>query len=213
MKYRKIGVIDSGKGGELVSQRLKELYPDVETVRYVPEEFVSYSNMSLENLFILSKTHVDYLVSQQVDCIIIGCMTLSVNCLNFIKKISPVKVFDLYSNLGYLDKSFTIIATENTIKSGKFSQCVEIPCGHLSGMIENKEAVFKRYKDTKENYIETYNNTIQSIIRSFIKSANVEPTTKLILGCSHYPLEIENIKVVFGNVEFIDPISKLLEKM
>ena len=214
MKYKKIGIIDSGKGGQLVGQRIKDKFPEVEIVQYIPEIFTSYSNMSVENLFILSKTHVDYLVEQKVDLIVIGCMTLSTNCLNFIKKISPVRVLDVYTNLGYLDKSFTVIATENSIRSGKFTQCVEIPCGHLSGAIQNKEDLIKcGMTYSEESPSEAYEILIKKLLRGFIASSKEVITNKIILGCTHYPLELELIKEVMGDVEYIDPINKLVEKL
>lgn len=213
MRYKKLGLIDSGKGGQLVAKRIKEKSPEVETFQYIPPAFVSFSNTSIENLFIQAYTHVEYLKEQEVDLIVVGCMTLSTNCLNFIKMISNVKVLDVYSNLGYLDDSWTVIATNNSINSGKFKGCVEIPCGHLSGAIQNKEALIDSgmtYSDCNAEL--SYKNLIKGLLRGFINCSDESPTKKLILGCTHYPLEIDLIKEVFGqDIEILDPITKLLE--
>lgn len=198
----RIGVIDSGLGGELVGKRVREKLGEVEIFQYKPASFISYSSSSLEQLFIKCKTHIEYLEEKDVELIIVGCMTLSTNCLQFITESSKVPVLDLYTVLGTLDNEWAIIATENTIRSGKFAHCKEIPCGTLSSIIENKNTLpyfsyRKVFKDTLKNYI---------------KNSEVGDITKLILGCSHYPLEKELIlSVLDKDVEILDPIEKLLE--
>ena len=202
----KIGVIDSGKGGELVSKRIKDRCgQEIKTVQYKPETFVSYSNTSLEQLFIKCKTHVDYLHSQNVSIIVVGCMTLSVNCLDFIKSLTDLPVKDVYTPLPRLDKSWTVLATENSIRSGKFSQCVEIPCGTLSGFIESQD--LESLSAFEDLFFEDY---LEKAMRLFLSSAKEPATDKIVLGCTHYPLIQNELKKILKWTSVIDPINYLL---
>ena len=204
----KIGVIDSGKGGQLVSKRIKEKFLGIEIFQYIPKTFISYSTITQEQLFINCKIHLDYLHSKEVDIIVVGCMTLSVNCLEFIKSYTSVPVFDMYTNLPSLNKEWTILATENSIRSGKFRMCVQMPCAGLSGFIEQHDFNWESSSVFEDLFFEQY---LERSLNLYINSMTEPLTNKIIFGCTHYPLIKTELKKILQYNEVLDPIDNLLE--
>jgi len=192
----RIGIIDSGRGGKYIAKRLKDIYK-VDTVQYSPLEFESYAAVSQERLFMVADTHLTFLKEEQVDMIIVGCMTLSVNCLNYIKSKAHTRVYDLYSNLPYLTSNITVLGTENTVKSGRFNYCKAISCGHLSSAIENNIP----------------SETIEKLIEGFVYGEGHTPTNTVLLGCSHYAWIQNEISNVMAPEEILDPVIFLLHNI
>lgn len=195
-----IGIIDSGKGGEYFENRIHALNPYAQTIRYSPRKFETYSNISIEKLCTVSSFHINYinnnLNGRKLECIVVACMTLSSNCLEFIKSQVNVPVYDMLTCLPYITNDTTVFATPNTIKSNRFSYCVEVPCSKLSSDIElNKDSSF-----------------IKLSLKEYINNLNIVCTPKILLGCSHYSIIKNHFQTVFNPIEIIDPIELLLQK-
>lgn len=201
--HYKIAIIDSGAGGAYLEQLIRARFSTkivTQIIRYQPKLFESYSNISLQKLCILCQEHVDYICQDFIpDIIIVACMTLSSNCLEFIKSIVPdnVIVLDMITCLPYLHNNTTIFGTPNTINSGRFSYCVEIPCAKLSTLIEEDHL----------DYI------IKVEILSAVKRLNLTVTSTILLGCSHYSIVKKLFQELFNPVEIIDPLELILEKL
>lgn len=198
----KIGIIDSGKGGAHLESLIKNTFLNkcILTVRYQPTNFESYSNVSMQRLCILCQEHIDFICQDNIpNVIIIACMTLSTNCLDFVKSIVPnsVVVLDMLTCLPYLHNNTTIFGTLNTIKSGRFNYCIEIPCGTLSTLIE-KEANISEIKT--------------DILKS-VQQFNLVVTSTILLGCSHYSIVKNVFQELFNPDEVIDPIELIINQL
>jgi glutamate racemase len=198
-----IGVIDSGAGGAYFEKRLKEINPKVNIIRYSPEVFESYSNISIQSLCTLSSYHIDYINNECADkqlhlnCIVIACMTLSTNCLEFVKSEVNVPVYDMLTCLPYITNDTTVFATPNSIKSNRFSYCIEVPCSNLSTDIENNK--FKKH--------------LKQDLQYYVDRLNLVCTKKILLGCSHYSIIKKEFEEVFNPLEIIDPVEILIKIM
>ena len=192
----RIGIIDSGLGGRYVSQQLMTNFENIVTYQYTPDLFESYSAMSIERLFLKADTHLQYLANLDVDVIVVGCMTMSTNCLNYIKEKAHVKkVYDLYTVLPFIHNDTIVLATDNTIKSGRFDHCTRVPCGHLSTAIENGRS----------------ERLTQGLLWGFMQTNKAKPG-RFIYGCSHYLWHKQAISGVMG-CEGIDPVEYLMREM
>jgi glutamate racemase len=98
--------------------------------------------------------------------------------------------------LPYITSDTTIFATVNTIRSNRFSYCVEVPCGNLSSDIEYSKS--RKY--------------IKESLKGYTDKLNLICTSKILLGCSHYSIIKQEFQEVFNPIEIIDPVEILLEK-
>lgn len=192
----RIGVIDSGIGGLTVLKELIKNYPNNQYIYYGDTLNNPYGNKNKYELFKLSKKMIDYLVSEDVEAVVIACGTLSVNVYQELKEVSGVKLYSVMEPvLKYLNshqEKIGIIATEMTIKSGLFSNLdYKRACPMFVPLIEKREY-----------------NEIDKYIDEYLKDCRVDT---LIMGCTHYPIIEDKLNKYFRNRVKLINMGSLLE--
>ena len=189
----RVGLFDSGIGGINVLNELIKKYPHNQYIYYGDTKNLPYGNKSKEELMNLSINIIDFLITKEVDIIIIACGTISSNCYNELKLKYQIPIYDIISpTLNYLSKcpynNIGVIATTRTIESKVFD-------------IPNKNILMK---DTpsfvpiiENNLIDTNINNIENELACF---SNIDA---LVLGCTHYPL-LKDIIINYLNVPLIN---------
>ena len=202
----KIGIFDSGIGGLTVLKTLINKYPNNEYIYYGDTLNLPYGSKTKEELLELSKNDVEFLVSKNVDIIIIACGTVSSKCLTYLKDNYSIPIYDIISpTIKYLNNSnkssIGIIATERTIDSHIFKnnlqkEVYEIKTKKLVPLIEN-------------NDLENINIIFEKFLKEYKNKIDI-----LVLGCTHYPIIKEYINNYFNNkIEILDMSYPLLDKL
>ena len=202
----RVGVFDSGIGGLTVLKTLINKYPKNDYIYYGDTLNLPYGSKTKEELLELSKNDVEFLVSKNVDIIIIACGTVSSNCLTYLKDNYSIPIYDIISpTIKYLNNSnkssIGIIATERTIDSHIFKnnlkkEVYEIKTKKLVPLIENNK--LENIDTILDEYLKEYQNKIDV----------------LVLGCTHYPIIKEYINNYFNNkIEILDMSYPLLDKL
>ena len=186
----KIGVFDSGIGGLTVLKRLIHKYPNNEYIYYGDTKNIPYGDKTIEELKALASNIVEFLISKNVDMIVIACGTVSSNLLDYLKEKYSVKIVDIISPvINYLNNSeyekIGVIATNATINSKVFSKSLnkdikEVACPMFVPIIESNNL------SELENSFNTYLNDLKD--RDII-----------VLGCTHYPIIKDEISDYLGN--------------
>lgn len=202
-----IGVFDSGVGGLTVAKEIKRLLPHEDIIYFGDTKHLPYGEKSKEAITQYSKQITQFLLDQNCKAIVIACNTATANALPEILElvdgrvpvidvINPVaeKVsYEIHNNVG-------VIATKATVNSGlykksirkhnKFIKVDELPTPLLVPAIEEG---FKNHPIT------------HAIIYNYLSNSKLKNIETLILGCTHYPLLIDEIKQYYGNrVRVID---------
>lgn len=160
----KIGVFDSGVGGLTV---LKELLKFKNEYYYFGDNInIPYGTKTKLQLELLSSKIVDFLISKNVDMIIIACGTISSNVYEYLKSKYDIPIYDIISpTLEYLKgKEYYTFATPMTCKSKIFNNSIECPL--LVPAIEN-------------------NLDVTNILKEYLDK--IPNKSNLVLGCTHYP--------------------------
>ena len=192
----KIGVFDSGIGGLTVLKRLIDKYPNNEYIYYGDTKNIPYGDKSIDELKVLASNIVEFLISKNVDMIVIACGTVSSNLSNYLKEKYNIKIVDIISPvINYLNNSeyekIGVIATNATINSKVFSKSLnkdikEVACPMFVPLIESNNLC------ELEKYLDNYLNDIKD--RDII-----------VLGCTHYPIIKDEInKYLNNNVRLLD---------
>lgn len=186
----KIGVFDSGIGGLTVLRRLIDKYPNNEYIYYGDTKNIPYGDKSIDELKVLASNIVDFLISKNVDMIVIACGTVSSNLSDYLKEKYSVKIVDIISPvINYLNNSeyekIGVIATNATINSKVFSKSLnkdikEVACPMFVPIIESNNL------SELENSFNTYLNDLKD--RDIV-----------VLGCTHYPIIKDEISDYLGN--------------
>ena len=188
-----IGLFDSGIGGTSIWREVHALLPRENTIYLADSKNAPYGLKSKEEILYLSSKNTALLLEQNCKLIIVACNTATTNAIKELRAkynvpfigiepaIKPAAIHSKTQTIG-------ILATKGTLNSALFHENVakhpEVKIieqiGHgLVQLIENGAIDSPEMKELLESYL-------QPMIE--------ENIDYLVLGCSHYPYLIPQIK-------------------
>jgi len=185
----KIGMFDSGVGGLTVLNNLVKKYPNNEYIYFGDIKNNPYGNKTVEELEKLSSNIIEFLISKQVDMIVIACGTVSSNLGSVLKNKYNVKIVDIISPvIEYINSSnynkIGVIATDATAKSKAFNNINKdiklVGCKEFVPIIESNNY------ENLDTYIDLY-------------LKDLKDRDLVVLGCTHYPIIKNRISKYLGN--------------
>lgn len=199
----RIGLFDSGLGGLTVLKAFLKYHPNNEYIYYGDTLNVPYGDKTIDELYTCARRIIDYLLSKNVDIIVIACGTVSANLYDRLKSEINIPIYNVISYLpDYIEekkyKKTLVLATSRTISSHVFknklkNEVIEVACPKIVPMIESG------------NY-----NEIDNILDEYLKG--IEGIDSIVLGCTHYPIIKKYIQEKVGNdIDLID-IGEVLAK-
>ncbi len=196
----RIGIFDSGLGGINVLSCLLKKYPNNEYVFFGDTKNIPYGDKSKEELLELSSNIIEFLLTKNVDIIIIACGTVSSTCYNDLKTKYKVPIYDIISpTIEYIKKSnyqkIGIIGTKRTIESNIFN-------------IKEKNIIMKSTPSFVPIIESGRVNECRELILQELK--DFHNCDALVLGCTHYPLLR---KFIDSNLKIIDMGECLTNKL
>jgi len=202
-----IGIFDSGVGGLTVAHAIKQILPGESVVYFGDTAHLPYGDKSAEAIRSYSKRITEFLLEHNSKIVLIACNTASASAFEYLKKefenktilidvIDPVVNHLQNRNINKIG----VIGTKRTISSGTYKEklnkampsttVVSLATPLLAPMIE-------------EGFIS--DEVSDSIIRAYLSNNALSEIDALILGCTHYPIIINQISKIFNfNVEIID---------
>ncbi len=199
-----IGLFDSGIGGTSIWKEIHLLLPNEKTIYLADSKNAPYGQKSKEEIIHLSCKNTEFLLEQNCKLIVVACNTATTNAIKELRAkykvpfigIEPaIKPAALHSKT----QKIGILATKGTLNSELFYKNVEqfqdiqileqIGYG-LVELIENGQINSAEMEELLLKYLTPM---IQS---------NID---YLVLGCSHYPYLIPQIKKILPqNITIID---------
>ena len=208
---KQIGIFDYGVGGLTVLTALQKELPHENMIYIGDNAHCPYGDKTKHQLLSYTKEICDYFISQNVKMIVLACNTTSANVLAELQELYQVPVVGVIHStvhdfLTRKKKCPLIIATHATIESHKYREIImhyepdiqifELETPALVPLIESGQYK-KGIQDVLEHYFYPYVNKVDS----------------LILGCTHYPIVLEQIKEVFPNKEYISSSESICQEV
>jgi len=199
-----IGLFDSGIGGTSIWKEIHELLPHENTVYLADSKNAPYGQKSKEEIIQLSFKNTEFLINQNAKIIVVACNTATTNAIKELRDKYDIPFIGIEpaikpAALNSHKKVIGILATQGTLNSTLFHQTLEKfqdikiieQIGHgLVPLIEN--GAIKSPEMFK---------LLQSYLIPMIE-ANID---YLVLGCSHYPFLIPQIKKILpDHIKIID---------
>lgn len=203
-----IGIFDSGIGGVSVFKEILKLNPNYKYIYYSDSLNNPYGEKNQEELYVITKKIVKYLIDKGCKIIVIACNTASLMCSELLRKEFSIPIiaiepaWKIIYNKNCLGKAL-ILATKGTIESPKFQDLshnlfqdniITYECIGLAELIE---------KD-KMDFIENY------LINNLTKYKDFE---NIVLGCTHYPLILNKFLNFFPKATFYDGSYGVAKKL
>lgn len=205
MDNRAIGFFDSGIGGLTSIRHVMKLLPNEKVVFFGDTARTPYGSKSPETIRMFSAQVADFLLSRDVKMIVIACNTATANALEFLRQRYPdIPIIGCISPTAIEVARYSsekdvigVMATKATVKSGVYRDKIlelnpklrveQIACPIIVPLIE-------------EGLINTeiMDLALRHYLDDFIAGYGI---TKLVLGCTHYPLVLENIARLYPSLE------------
>ncbi|WP_028043677.1 glutamate racemase [Candidatus Stoquefichus massiliensis] len=207
-----IGIFDSGVGGLTVLDHLKMILPH-ENMIYIGDNIhCPYGEKTKEQLLKYTREICDFFISQNVKMIVLACNTTSANVLNELQQFYPqipiVGVINstVHDFLSRHLKRVLVIATHATIQSHKYKEIIH----HYDQSIQVYELATPKLVPLVESG--QYKEGIEDILKDYLKPY-IHQVDSLILGCTHYPIILDQMKNVFYDKDYISSSEAICEEV
>jgi len=213
-KIKRIGLFDSGVGGLTVLKELLKL-PCADYIYVGDTAHVPYGQKTPEQILEYSENIINFLVTQDIDALIIACHTSSAVALPTLQK-----VFTQLPLMGTIQETMQlvakqscngrigIIATQATINSHAHKkellrlnntlQVFEQACPRLVPLIEAPVL------DTAE---------LNAALHEYLQPLIAHNIDTLVIGCTHYSLITQQITAIVGNGVTLASCEKVIAQV
>lgn len=201
---RPIGIFDSGIGGTSIWAAIHKLLPNEKTIYLADSKNAPYGQKSKAEIIALSIKNTEFLLDQNCKLIVVACNTATTNAIQELRSkytlpfigiepaIKPAATNSKTQKIG-------ILATKGTLNSELFNKTAEM--FQNTKIIEQVgHGLVQLIEEGKINSPEM-DELLHSYLTPMIE-ANID---YLVLGCSHYPYLIPQIKKILPpNIQIID---------
>lgn len=200
----KIGIFDSGVGGITVLEKIKNLLPQEDIIYYGDTFYSPYGVKSKEEILDRCVKISNFLVTQGCKIIVIACNTATVAALEELKEIIKVPVIGVINPgaraaiSSTKNKKVGIIATPFTVKNLAYTKEIK----NLNKNIEVFESGCTEFCPMIEKGWNNFENRFNLLLEYL--SVLPQDIDTLVLGCTHYPIIVDDIKKYFKGI-IIDP--------
>lgn len=215
-----IGVFDSGMGGLTAIKQIVKMMPQEDIIYFGDTGRVPYGTRSKNTIIKYACQDVRFLLSKNVDAILIACGTVSANAIDVLRQEFDVPIFGVVEAAAKKACELTrngkvgIIGTNATVKSGAYVEhirsiredieTVSTPCPLFVPLVEN-------------GFTDPDDQITYLTAEKYLADIKVSGADTLILGCTHYPIIAPVISKVLPGVSLIntgaEAANRLFEKV
>ncbi|MEO8253817.1 MAG: glutamate racemase [Flavobacterium sp.] len=199
-----IGVFDSGIGGTSIWKEIHTLLPNEKTIYLADSKNAPYGEKSKEEIIQLSIKNTDILIEMNCKLIVVACNTATTNAIRELRtkyKIPFIGIEPAIKPAAINSKTqvIGILATKGTLNSELFNKTSEI-FQHIK-IIE--QIGYGLVELIENGQIESTEMT--QLLHSYLQPMIEANIDFLVLGCSHYPYLIPQIrKILPDHIHIID---------
>ena len=200
-----IGLFDSGIGGTSIWKEVVKLLPNEHTIYVADSKNAPYGQKSTEEILQLSIKNTEFLISKGCKLIIVACNTATTNAIDYLRTtynipfigIEPaIKPAALYSKTDAIG----ILATKGTLTSKLFEKTANEYTKNITTIEQDGEGLVELIESGELNSLAT-----KKLLTEYLSPMLQFDIDHLVLGCTHYPYLIPQIKEIVGpHVNIID---------
>ncbi|UOB18872.1 glutamate racemase [Abyssalbus ytuae] len=205
MNNKPIGVFDSGVGGTSIWKEIHKLLPKESIIYLADSKNAPYGEKTKQEIVDLSIKNTEFLLHKECKIIVVACNTATTNTIHYLREnyqipfigIEPaIKPAALNTKTGVVG----VLATRGTLTSELFSKTSDL---YASGI-----QVVEQYGDGLVPLIEADNidsTEMRNLLYKYLKPIIEAKADYLVLGCTHYPYLIPEIKKILpSHIAIID---------
>ncbi|ARV15230.1 glutamate racemase [Polaribacter sp. SA4-12] len=200
-----IGIFDSGVGGTSIWKEINALLPLENTIYLSDSKNAPYGDKSKHAIINLAIKNTEFLLKQNCKIIVVACNTATTNAIKVLRENYDVPFIGIEpaikpAALQTKTNTIGILATEGTLNSELF----EKTSSSINQKIIRKEIIGKGLVELIEKG-KLYSDEMTKLLSSYIKPLIKADVDCLVLGCTHYPYLIPQIRKLVGDrMQIID---------
>lgn len=197
-KTSPIGIFDSGVGGLSVLRHIHQQLPHESLLYIADTAYAPYGQRPVSEIRERCRGIADYFIAHGAKAIVVACNTATAAAIEDLRATVNIPVIGMEPGLKPAlqqtrSGKVAVLATDNTLASHRF------------------DALIKRYQTNQHVIIQPFTELVSLIETGLFKSKEIKQALEhvipplindgvdtLVLGCSHYPLIIEQIREVAG---------------
>ena len=200
-----IGIFDSGVGGTSIWKEITTLLPSENTIYLSDSKNAPYGEKSEQEIIDLSIKNTKFLLNKNCKIIVIACNTATTNAIKILRKNYDIPFIGIEpaikpAALKTKTNTIGILATKGTLNSELFEK--------TSSTINKEINIIEKVGKGLVELIESGNlhsEEMTNLLSSYIKPMIHKKVDCLVLGCTHYPYLIPQIRELVGNkIQIID---------
>ncbi len=205
MVNQSIGIFDSGIGGTSIWKEINKMLPYENTIYLSDSKNAPYGEKSAQEIINLSVKNTEFLLEKGCKIIVVACNTATTNAISYLRKnydvpfigIEPaIKPASLHTKTGVVG----ILATKGTLNSELFEQTSSKVCNSITIIERVGTGLVELIENGKINSEE-----MTELLKKYILPMLEKQADCLVLGCTHYPYLIPQIKEIVGDrIQIID---------
>lgn len=200
-----IGFFDSGVGGTSIWKEVLRRLPKEHTIYLSDSENAPYGEKSKDQIIALCIKNTEFLLQKNCKIIVVACNTATTNAIDYLRSNYNIPFIGIEpaikpAALNTKTKKIAILATKGTLNSTLFEKTSSI----INKDIQVQETIGKGLVALIEDG-KLHSKEMTSLLSSYLKPMVTNNIDSLVLGCTHYPYLIPQIKKIIGDqIQIID---------
>lgn len=200
-----IGIFDSGIGGTSIWKEITTLLPLENTIYLSDSANAPYGTKTKDQIIDLSIKNTEFLLAQNAKLIVVACNTATTNAIKVLREKYTVPFIGIEpaikpAALKTVTNTIGILATKGTLNSKLF----ESTSNSIDKKIIKKEIIGTGLVELIENG-KLNSKEMTALLKSYLIPLLNLNVDCLVLGCTHYPYLIPQIRNIVGNkIQIID---------
>ena len=213
IKKNPIGFFDSGLGGTSIWKEVVQLLPYENTIYLADSKNGPYGEKSPEKILEFSIKNTELLLNKNTKIIIVACNTATTNAISILRERYDIPFIGIEpaikpAELVTKTKKIGLLATKGTLDSELFEKTFSTIDRSIKVIEQVGEGLVHLIEDGKTNSKEMH-----QLLYKYLNPMMKENIDALVLGCSHYPYLMPQIKKILGNsVQIIDSGSAVAKQ-
>ena len=194
-----IGIFDSGVGGTSIWKEIITLLPSENTIYLSDSKNAPYGEKSKKEIINLQIKNTNFILEKKCKLIVVACNTATTNAITFLREKYSIPFIGIEpaikpAALKTKTNTIGILATKGTLNSTLF----EKTSNTINQKVIIKETIGKDLVELIENG-KLHSTKIKDLLKLYIQPMINEKVDCLVLGCTHYPYLIPQIREIVGN--------------
>jgi glutamate racemase len=206
MRTAPIGIFDSGLGGLTVRREVLELLPWEDTLYIADSANAPYGEKPPGEILDLSRRNTEWLLSKGCKLIVVACNTATTNAIDSLRRDFAVPFIGIEpaikpAALESRSKKIGVLATRGTLASSLFANTSRLYASGIE-VLEKEGRGLVRIIESGKWQEDSTRKLLKSLLDPML-SAGID---HLVLGCTHYPLLIPQLRELLpASVRILDP--------